>query len=326
MEYVQQVQARVPADRLGDVRPLFDDLEAHRRELRGLRGFLSMSIGRSAEAGGDTLVNVETRWATGAALDEYLRSSRTAESVLSSHAELLAADSVTTRRLEAEGETIARSHILTERVFTALAVPLVIFGVGLAIIYSLSRVYLEMGSDGATPLAVIVAAGILLVAWYFAQNRSAPVWQMGAIGAVAVALLVGGTVWAQVDDRYPREHAAEGTETPGPDGTPVVDNVIVMDDNVFIFNGENNPTLTAAAGTDVTFDLSNEGGALHNMHIAVDEYDSTICELGGEDPCSDPPQIRSGDSGTITFNLPAGTYEYRCDFHVVEMVGEINVE
>jgi plastocyanin/heme-degrading monooxygenase HmoA len=336
MEYVQQVQALVAADKLGDARTLFDDLEAHRRDLRGLRGFLSMSIGRSVEAGGDTLVTLETRWKDEGALNDYLGSARNAQSILHDHSEILVADSVTARRLEGVGtESPDKGSILAERVFTSLAVPLVIFGLGLAIVYALSRVYLEIGPGAvATTLAIVVAGGILLVAWYFAQNQNAPVWQMGAVGAVAAALLIGGTVWAAVDDRYPpaegfgRDHVGGEPTEPPTDGTPTAPgNVIEMDDNVFVFNGEENPNLTAAAGTEVTFELSNVGNALHNMHIAAGgDYDAAICAGGGEDPCSDPPRINGGDDGTITFNLPAGTYDYRCDFHTVEMVGTLTVQ
>ena len=151
-----------------------------------------------------------------------------------------------------------------------------------------------------------------------------------------MALLIGGTVWAAVDDRYPpeggfeRDHA--GGDEPGEptDGeTPGAgsDNVIEMDDNVFIVNGEENPDLTAAAGAEVTFQLENIGSALHNLHIAAGgDFDSNPCTAGGEDPCSDPTRITGGGDGTITFNLPAGTYDYRCDFHTSEMSGTLTVE
>jgi plastocyanin len=95
---------------------------------------------------------------------------------------------------------------------------------------------------------------------------------------------------------------------------------------VFVFNGEENPTLTAAAGTDVTFSLVNNGNALHNMHIAIDGFDADICSVDDEDPCSQPPRIAADASGEITFNLPAGTYEYRCDFHTAEMAGTLEVQ
>jgi plastocyanin len=336
MEYVQQVQALVAATKLGDARILFDALEAHRRDLRGLRGFVSMSINRSIEAGGDTLISVETRWKDEAALDEYLGSARNAQSILQDHAELLVPDSLSARRFEGVGAQAAdKGAILTERVFTSLAVPMVIFVIGFAIVYALSRVYLEIGPGGAaTTLAIVVAGGILLVAWYFAQNRSAPVWQMGAVGAAAVALLIGGTVWAAVDDRYPPKEGFErdhlnGDEAEEPGGTPQPggDNVITMEDNVFVFNGEENPDITAAAGTDVTFKLHNGGSAIHNLHIAVGgNYDESFCDGSGDDPCSNPARISARGDGTITFNLPAGSYDYRCDYHTDEMSGTLTIQ
>lgn len=331
MEYVHQVSVLVAAEKLGDVRGLFDDLEAHRRELRGLRGFVSMSVGRSVEAGGDTLASAETRWKDVSALDTYLASARNAESIIKSHSDITVPDTLHARRLESmDSEGRDKSAIVTERFFTSLALPLVILAIGLAIVYALSRVYLEMGSDGATPLAIIVAASIVLGAWYFAQNTKAPIWQMGAAGAVVVALLIGGTVWAQVSPGPEHELVEGGEPTPGPGetpGEPPPDNVIELQDNVFVFNGEENPTLTEAAGIDVTLDLSNTGKALHNMHIAGSgNFAAAFCNAAGEDPCSAPVRINGGDGGVITFNLPPGTYDYRCDFHTAQMQGKLEVQ
>ncbi len=331
MEYVHQVSVLVVAAKLGDARALFDDLEAHRRELRGLRGFVSMSVGRSVEAGGDTLVSIETRWKDESALNAYLASPRHAASIIGGHGGITVPDSLNTRRLESmDSQAPSKSSIVTERFFTSLALPVVILGIGLAIVYALSRVYLELGPAGATPLAVIVAGGIMLGAWYFAQNEKAPVWQMGAAGAAVVAMLIGGTVWAQVSPGPEHEVFHPGEPTPGaqetPGATPAGD-VIELHDNVFVFNGEENPTLTAAAGQDVTLNLSNTGKALHNMHIAPGgDFASAFCSATGENPCSDPARISGGKDGTITFNLPAGAYTYRCDFHTTTMFGDINIQ
>jgi plastocyanin/heme-degrading monooxygenase HmoA len=334
MEYVQQVNVHVAAAKLGDARVFFDDLEAHRRELRGLRGFVSMSIARSIEPGGDTLVSVETRWKDAPALEEYLASARNAEGIVRSHAALTVPDSLNVRRLEAlEGDGEDKARIVSERFFASLAVPMVIFGFGLAIVYGLSRVYLEMGSDGATPLAIVVAGGILLIAWYFAQNRTAPAWQVGGVVAAVATLLIAGVIWAQVDDRYPpevfgRDEPEEGEPAePGGPGEPgeVPSDVITLDDNVFVFGGEENPTIPAPSDQEVTFQLANEGNALHNVHVSVGGYDESICEGSGDDPCSDPSEIQGGEDGTITFNLPPGSYEFRCDFHPSEMIGTFDV-
>jgi plastocyanin len=211
-------------------------------------------------------------------------------------------------------------------------VPAGILVMGLGIIYGLSRVYLEHSGTPATITAMSIASLIVLVAWYFAANPKAPVWQMASVGTAVAALLVGGTVYAQVHEGPVIEHADGGEPTPGegtpPAGeTPAAGDVIELRDNVFVFNGKENPTLAAAAGADVTLKLRNTGKALHNMHIAAGgSYDSAFCKAGEEDPCSDPVRMNAGADGAITFNLPAGTYDYRCDFHTVEMAGTLEVQ
>jgi plastocyanin len=326
MEQVQQIQVHVAAAKLGDARILFDDLEAHRRELRGLRGFVSMSINRAAEPGGDTSVSVETRWANQAALDQYMESARTVESIIRSHSAITVPDTLSVRLLEGvDSGGRSKQDILVERFTIALMVPIAIVGIGFAIIYALSRIYLELGSDGATPLAIIVAGGILLVAWYFAEHRSAPVWQFAAVGSVVVALLVGGTVWAQVSEGPEHESLIEGTETPGGEGTPPVPGEVVIElhDNVVQLagSGEANPTIRVPSGATVT--VRNEGRALHNLHVSP--FDEAICSAASASPCTDPARMNGGDEGTITFDIPPGTYDYRCDFHTAEMTGTLEV-
>jgi plastocyanin len=78
----------------------------------------------------------------------------------------------------------------------------------------------------------------------------------------------------------------------------------------------------------VTFTLNNVGSALHNMHVsdADGNFEAAFCTGDGDTPCSEPPRISGGASGEITIDLPAGTYEYRCDFHTSEMVGTLEVQ
>ncbi len=328
MEQVQQVQVHVAAAKLGEARTLFDDLETLRRDLRGLRGFVSMSINRSAEAGGDTAVSVETRWNDEGALNQYLAAVRNAESVIRGHASITVPDTLSVRQLEGvDSSGVSKQSILVDRFTIALMLPLAIVGIGFAIIYALSRVYLELGSgNAATTLAIVVAAGILLVAWYFAENRNAPVWQIAAVGGVAVAALVGGTVWAQVKEGPEHESLIHGTETPGgietPPPTPGVVTIELHDNVVQLAgSGDENPTIRVASGLEVT--VNNEGRALHNFRLSP--FDTSICTQADPGSCSDPARINGGDSGTIVFDVQPGTYEYRCDFHTDEMQGTIEV-
>jgi heme-degrading monooxygenase HmoA len=327
MEYVQRVQATIPAEKLGDAKALFDALEAHRSQARRQRGFVGMYVKRATEEGGDTLVSVDSRWKTPEALTRYAASEANAASIIAEHADVIEPDSIRTRRLEAlETSGPARSTVIYERFGLALGVPLAIFFFGLAFIYMLSRIFLQFHGTGAVVIATFASLGILLAAWYFAANAKAPAWHLATLGVAAGAFLIGGTIFAQVAGDDDTEVVAP-TETPDGPGPAPGENVLIMDDNVFIgAGGAENPTLTFPPGP-VTLSLPNEGAALHNMHIALGgSFETSFCTAAGEAPCSDPARVSGGGEATITFDLPPGTYQYRCDFHTAEMIGELVIQ
>ncbi len=99
-----------------------------------------------------------------------------------------------------------------------------------------------------------------------------------------------------------------------------------MGDNFF------RPTdVTVAAGETVTFNIENQGAALHNMHVSVDgEYADSVCETDGEAPCSDPNTVPGGQTAVLEWDVPADAagaqVPFRCDFHPAEMTGTITVQ
>ena len=97
-----------------------------------------------------------------------------------------------------------------------------------------------------------------------------------------------------------------------------------MGDNFFEFEGEQNPTITVAAGAELTFNLTNDGTAIHNMRVAGDDNSYST----SDDAVSDAELINAGETGTLTWTAPAepGDYDYRCDFHPDDMKGTITVE
>ena len=87
---------------------------------------------------------------------------------------------------------------------------------------------------------------------------------------------------------------------------------VMLKDNAF------SPSLiTVAAEKEITFEVKNEGGEVHNMSVKLD----------GKDTASSPDVIRSDQEGKLVVTFArAGTYDFKCDFHPVEMIGKITVE
>ncbi len=80
---------------------------------------------------------------------------------------------------------------------------------------------------------------------------------------------------------------------------------------------------TVSPGQEVTFNITNDGAAIHNMRIdgGDGEYDTD------DDTVSDPDLFQAGDDGTLVWTAPdeAGEIIFRCDFHPIDMVGTISV-
>lgn len=116
-----------------------------------------------------------------------------------------------------------------------------------------------------------------------------------------------------------------GPAAPAAEATPVtVSGPVALDmgDNFFDLAGQRNPGLAVTVGQSVTVNLTNGGRAIHNMRVAGEDntYDSD------DDDVSNPDIVPGGATATLTFTVDApGTYNYRCDFHPLEMKATIVV-
>ena len=345
MEYIQTILFQIPASRLEEAAQpggLLSDLDEHRQFLKSSEGFRELRLTRSVNSEGNVLVVLDTRWTDDSSLVRYETSEPNAAAIVRKHEGLLVSGTLQILDMEAlrtessfragEKEERARS-----RVVLPVVIPLGVLAFALLAIYGLSRVYLEIGGNGATALAAGLAIAVLIISFYLALNPRAPGWLIGGIVGLAALALIGGTIWAVAEeDETSAEHVDSGGDNGGDGGTGGGDGggdepggkAIIMGDSFFEFGGEQNPRIPVPADTETILDLTNSGVAIHNMHVASasGEYTSNPCEAGGDDPCSDPNIIKGKDTATITINLEAGEYPFRCDFHADAMTGTLVVE
>jgi plastocyanin len=81
--------------------------------------------------------------------------------------------------------------------------------------------------------------------------------------------------------------------------------------------------LTIAADTNVTITVENaDDGVRHNFAV----YESEDDALGGEDPIAETEICTAPCVDTVTLNLSAGEYFFRCEVHPSQMTGTLIAE
>jgi len=329
MEYIQTVLLQVESLRLDQANQpggLLDELDDHRSHLKQQPGFRDLRITRSINPEGNVLIVIETRWGDDASLVRYETNEPNVAAIVNRHRDIIVSGSLQVLdmealRTESSWQPAEDEMHAQQRVIWPILIPAGVLAFTLLVVYGLSRVYLEIRGDGATALAAGIAIGVLIIAFFVASNKNLKGWHIASIVMLCAVVLFGATIWAvsEEDPSEAEEPTAEepgGGEEPGgePGGEAGGPPQVTLDDNFFDVNGEENPTLTAKAGEETTFDLINAGSAIHNMSVNDGEF------------VSEPDVMSGGDEGTLTFTLGAGTYEYRCDFHPDQMNGDLTVE
>lgn len=333
MEYIQTILFQVSAAALEQASEgggLIPELDEHRDFLKNQPGFRDLRITRSINPEGNILVVVETRWDTDASLVRYETNEPNVAAIVRKHSNVIVRDSLQVLDMEAlrtESSWAPAEHAQSavERVTLPILIPVGVLAFIVLVIYGLSRVYLELGGDAAVGLAAGISFGVLIFAFYFANNPKAPPWQIGGALGVAAVVLIGGAIWAvsnedEASGGEPTDGQVDGGE-PSPSESPPSDGGILvgMSDNFF-----ETTEITVAAGSEVKIDLTNNGANTHNMRIAgLDgEYNTD------DDAISDPNSVSSGQTATLVWTAPdtPGEYIFQCDFHPADMTGKIIVQ
>jgi plastocyanin len=198
-------------------------------------------------------------------------------------------------------------------------VPVAAFVGGLAIIFLLSRIYLELSNEAATGLSLAIALGILLTAALAASGERMPVLPVGGIVAAAFALLIGFGAWAAISpDEVTHEAAAGGGPTPTAAAPAAPGELVIVAKNVLFDKKE----LRVPAGEPFTVTMRNDdSGVPHNWALYTDQSASQAIAGANEGictgPCEDKVEVPA---------LDPGAYFFRCDVHPTQMTGTLIAE
>ena len=333
MEYVQTVLVQIAATKLAEAtgpQGLLTALEAHRDSAAGQRGFQGMRVTRTANPEGNILVVAETRWANNNAMADYSTLKNNVESIIKRPRER-------DRRRTAcrfTGWSRSRASPPTRRTASTTGWR---WRCSSQSACWPSRCSASTGSPVSTwrfprkprrrwPPASRSASSASPA--YFSSNPSAPRWQILGVVVIAVGTLaIGGTAAAIYDEDNKEVHSAETPVATAPAGrsTPVAPGAVEIDmeDNKFT-----NPDITVKTGEHDRHPQQGRRRSTTSMsptHRAPIRRRSARPQVLTLAPS--PAAISGGADGTIAINLPAGTYDYRCDFHVAEkMFGKLTVQ
>jgi len=141
------------------------------------------------------------------------------------------------------------------------------------------------------------------------------IWMAVALAA-ALALAFGMVACGGGDDDDGGNGNGDATATKAPDGNGATGEPISisMGDNFF-----EPKDITVPVNTEVEITVSNNGTAVHNMHVLSKDKEGT--------DFSSDALVNPGSSSTFTVKFAnKGKYHFQCDYHLPDMAGDITVE
>ncbi len=165
--------------------------------------------------------------------------------------------------------------------------------------------------------------------WLRDRGRIGLVMALAALMSLALVAIACGDDDDDDADKTPTAAAATktataaatvaATRTASPAASPAAGGAaaattikVAMKDNSF-----DPKNITVPVGKEVTFELDNQGQAIHNMSLKIDS----------KEVVSVPDSIRAGQKGTLKATFAkAGTIDFKCDFHPTDMTGKITAQ
>ena len=146
-----------------------------------------------------------------------------------------------------------------------------------------------------------------------ASHRSLPRWSAVAVLAVAASLGVAACGGGDDDD----DESAATTEPTATTGAAEADGGETVKMSAIDF--EFDPSDPTVAPGEVTFEVTNDGEAPHNLEVEGPSGEAVL-----------PEDLQAGDSGDLPVDLSEpGTYRFYCpvgNHEELGMVGEVTVQ
>jgi plastocyanin len=192
---------------------------------------------------------------------------------------------------------------ISERLLSPVGLPLMAVGLIAVIVISVSRLLLTLPKTGS----IIAAFGlsiVLLIAFFMLASR--PHLGRNSLvflgGTAVVAVVSAGSVSAANGYRTFEHHG-------GAEAAPIA---VVARGTAF-----SEKTITVESGQPATIDFKNDDPVYHNIAV----YSDSGSPFWNGEPIKGVKKI----TYTHTFDMPPGTYTFRCDFHPTSMVGSFVV-
>lgn len=187
-----------------------------------------------------------------------------------------------------------------------LGAPLLALALVAVIVISVSRVLLAVPKDASVAVAFALAL-ILLVAFFLISSRprTGRATLVFLSGFAAVAVVTAGSVSAANGYRTFEKHDTGAAPT-----TIVAKGIKYVQTSITVVQGK---------ASQIVFD-NRDGGTYHDIAVYSQVQGGTTYWAG--EPVRGPEKIVYRH----TFDMPPGTYVFRCDFHPTAMIGEFTVK
>jgi plastocyanin len=192
---------------------------------------------------------------------------------------------------------------VSSRLLTPFGLPLMAVGLIGVIVVSVSRILLTLPRAGSIAAAFLLSVLLLTVFFLLSSRPHLGRNSLVFLGSCAVVAVVGAGSVSAANGYRTFDHPEVGPAALA----------VVAHNTAF-----NTKTLTVTQGQLATIVFKNEDAIFHNVAV----YTTDGAPVWNGEPIRGPKKV----TYVHAFDLPPGTYTFRCDFHPTSMIGSFVVQ